>query len=238
MNVSFERIFRAPYSMPNGLQRTDEGLWVVDQISDRVALVEMEQSSGQRSYGITRMLREIATESSNASGLAYGDGSLWLAANGSAELWRTQRATDAKHGEILRVDPTTGATQARYDLPGLGGTHGIEYDRFDPGHLWLTTLKDQTITKVRIADWGIEAVLPLPYERAHGVVRVVDGLWVVFTSDRCIVKLDIVDGAVLAEIVVPAEMPEPHGLCADGHDLLYCDATSGWIVRIALGSGQ
>jgi hypothetical protein len=32
---------------------------------------------------------------------------------------------------------------------------------------------------------------------------------------------------------VPADAPEPHCLSADGDDLLYCDATSGWIVRIS-----
>ena len=55
--------------------------------------------------------------------------------------------------------------------------------------LWLTTLKSQTLTQVRISDWSIQRVFSLPYGRAHGVVRVADGVWVVHTSERSIVKL-------------------------------------------------
>ena len=41
MTPKIEKLFRSPYSVPNGLQVTDEGVWVVDQITDRVALVEL-----------------------------------------------------------------------------------------------------------------------------------------------------------------------------------------------------
>ena len=104
------------------------------------------------------MIREIPSDSSNTSGMAWGEGSLWLAANGSADKWRPARAHDAgkSMGEILRVDPETGKTISRHPLPNGGGTHGIEYDNIEPGHLWLTTLKDQTLTKMRISDWSIQ----------------------------------------------------------------------------------
>lgn len=227
--------FRAPYSVPNGLQATDDGLWVVDQISDRIALVEMTDPGD---YGVTRLIREIPSDSSNTSGMAWGDGSLWLAANGSAQLWRPPRDVDAKAGmgEILRVDPATGKTQERWPLPGGGGTHGIEYDHFDEGHLWLTTLKSQTLTRVRISDWSTQQVIDLPYKRAHGVVRVKDGVWVVHTADRVIIKLDLEDGSEIERIQVPDTCPEPHGLSAYEDDFLYCDATSGAVARIRLGS--
>lgn len=233
MARKIEAWFRAPYSVPNGLQVTDEGLWIVDQITDRVALIELENPN---EYGVTRLVRDIPTESSNTSGLTFGGGTLWLAANGPATLWRLPRPTDAQAGtgEILQVDPASGATLARYPLPGGGGTHGLEYDRYEEGVLWLTTLKSQTLTKVRIADWSVQQVLPLPYGRAHGVVRVADGIWVVHTSERTIVKLDLADGRVLDRLDVPASLPEPHGLSIFGQDLLYCDATSGWVVHIWL----
>ena len=236
MNSTITRAFRAPYAVPNGLQSTEEGLWIADQITDRVALVETGSSSDlsdqPSAYGVTKLIRDIPSESSNTSGLAFGDGSLWLAANGPSRLWRPARATDAQEGEILRVDPQTGETLARYEVPGGGGTHGVEYDHFDSGHLWVTTLKSQTVTRMRIADWSIQQVLPLPYERAHGVVRVEDALWVVHTSTRCIVKLSLDDGAILEEISVAPDLPEPHGLTAHDGGLLYCDAASGWIGKI------
>jgi hypothetical protein len=230
---TFQKLFRAPYAVPNGLQVTDEGLWIVDQITDRVALIEM---TGPNDYGVTKLIRDIPSESSNTSGLSIGDGALWLAANGPSTLWRPARKTDAapNSGDILKVDPASGATLARYPLPGGGGTHGLEYDPIEPDTIWLTTLKSQTLTKMRISDWSEQHVLHLPYKRAHGVVRVVDGIWVVHTADRVIVKLDVINGEELDRIEVPASEPEPHCLSGVGSDLLYCDASSGWVVRIMM----
>ena len=119
-------------------------------------------------------------------------------------------------------------------MPGGGGVHGIEYDHFEAGLLWVTTLKDQTLSKVRINDWSVQQVIDLPYNRAHGVVRVEDGIWVVFTSDRVIVKFDMRDGTELDRIQVPEWEPQPHGLSHYGDGFLYCDALSGWIVEISL----
>jgi hypothetical protein len=66
-------------------------------------------------------------------------------------------------------------------------------------------------------------------------VQVPDGLWVVHTADRLILKLDPADGRELARIAVPASEPEPHCLSAFGADLVYCDASSGWVVQVGLG---
>ena len=229
MNPKIEKLFRSPYSVPNGLQVTDEGVWIADQITDRVALVELTESSD---YGVTKLIREVPTESSNTSGLAYGGDTLWLAANGSGNMWRQVRPTDANEGEILKVDPQTGKTLQRYKIPDGGGTHGLEYDNYEYGYVWIETLKNKVLHKVRISDWSVQHTIPLPYDRAHGVVRVEDGIWVVHTSDRLIIKLDIEDGSKLDEIHVSNEYPEPHGLSLSGDDLLYCDATSGWVVKI------
>ena len=199
MSRTIENLFRAPYGVPNALQVVEEGLWITDQITDRVALIEIAEPS---EYGVTRLIRDIPSESSNTSGMAWGGGSLWLAANGAGTLWRPARPTDAEQGagEIFEVDPATGATRNRYPVPGGGGVHGMEYDPFEEGYVWITTLKSQTLSKVKIAGWSVEHVLDLPYGRAHGVVRVADGIWVVHTSDRVIVKLDVESGAELDRV--------------------------------------
>ena len=237
--VEFEKLFRAPYGVPNALERVDEGLWIADQISDRLALVDIAEPAqtapGHGAYGVTFRRREIPSDGSNISGMARGEESLWVASNGPGTLWRPLRPTDAGAGAgvILQVHPQSGQTLRRCFVPGGGGVHGIEYDHVEPGHLWITTLGQKTLTKVRTADWQVLHAIPLPYPRAHGVVRTREGVWVVHTADRVIVHLDTEDGRELARIEVPDSEPEPHGLCdwGDG-ELAYCDATSGWIVRI------
>ncbi|HCL27281.1 MAG TPA: hypothetical protein DIC52_02460 [Candidatus Latescibacteria bacterium] len=235
----FEKLFRAPYGVPNALERVDDGLWIADQISDRLALVDITKPGGDNpghaSYGVTFRRKEIPSDGSNISGLAYGQETFWVASNGPGTLWRPSRPTDAGAGAgvILQVHADSGQTLMRRPVPGGGGVHGIEYDRIDPGHLWITTLSQKTLTKVRISDWQVLHAIALPYVRAHGVVRTAAGVWVVHTADRVIVHLDVEDGHELDRIEVPTSEPEPHGLCDwGGGELAYCDATSGWVVRI------
>lgn len=231
MNVTYTKLFRAPYGVPNAIEMTDEGLWIADQITDRVALVRLDNPIDY--YGVPWLLREIPSESSNTSGMTWGDGSLWLAANGGAALWRPARPTDADAhtGEILRVDPATGKTLARYPIPGGGGTHGTEYDKFEPDTIWVQALKEQKLLKMRISDWSVQHVIELPYKRGHGMVQEEDGMWVVHTGDRVIVKLDMA-GKELDRITVPDDQPEPHCMTAVGDALVYCDASSGWVVKM------
>jgi hypothetical protein len=111
MGRTVEKLFRAPYGVPNALQVVKEGLWITDQITDRVALVEIAEPS---EYGVTKLIRDIPSESSNTSGMALGGGSMWLAANGPGTLWRPERPTDAQQGqgEIFEVDPATDTSTA------------------------------------------------------------------------------------------------------------------------------
>ncbi len=226
-----EKLFRSPYAVPNGIALAPEGLWIVDQISDRLALVALDQPN---EYDITQFLRDIPSESSNSSGMCYAHGSLWLAANGAADLWRPARTTDAvaHMGEVLEVDAASGATLSRHSIPGGGGTHGIEVDWVQEGYIWLSTLKYQTLSKVKMSDWSVVATLPLLHDRSHGLVRAHESLWLVYTNQRQIVEMDTETGEVGRIVQIPEDMPEPHGLTREGSHFLYCDATSGWIVRI------
>lgn len=219
--MTVETVFKAPAPYPNGIQFTDEGLWVADQESDRATLVDPANG---------RPIRSVETASSNTSGLTWGDGALWVAANG-ASVRREPRPTDAPKGmgEIVKTDSRTGRTLARFPMPGGGGVHGIEWDE---DTLWVTTLKSQTLTRVDPADFRILHVIPVPLPRAHGLVREGDGIWCVHTSDRVIVKLDVRDGREMDRIAMPEPHPEPHCLTTRDGQLWYCDAIAGDICRI------
>ena len=212
----FEPMFTAPCTMPNGLQATDEGIWMVDQKTDDVLLVD----------GDGRTVRRLKTETENGSGIAYGDGALWLGSNGPTQL-REKRPIDRGSTHVLKVDPQSGATLAAYPLEGVGGVrggvHGVEWAE---GTLWVTRPGIKVILQVDLSDFSVVHQIPSPLPRSHGLAWVDGALWCVYTADRVIVKQDPTDGKVLEQIEVPEPNPEPHGLTLWQGQLIYCDATS------------
>ena len=216
--------FRSPYAQPNGMQMTDEGLWVADQVTDRCALVETENINR---YGKTLVLRELDTESSNTSGMTYGDGALWLAANGPGAKYRPARDTDFPSGATVKVDPQTGATLDSWPMPHEGGPHGIEFDNYEAGTMWLATGK--TMSQVKMEDRSVIREVEMPYGRSHGVVRVEDGLWIAFTNDLCLIKFDIDSNEEMVRSDVPECHPAPHGVSIYEGGFIYCDSSTGWI---------
>ena len=217
--------FRAPYSQPNGMLMTDEGLWVADQVTDRCALVETENVNR---YGKTLVLREIDTECSNTSGMTYGDGALWLAANGPGAKYRPARKTDFESGATVKVDPHTGETLGHWPMPEEGGSHGIEFDNYETGTMWVST-KGNTMTQLKMEDRSVIRTLDLPHGRSHGVVRVEDGIWIAFTSNLVIIKFDVETNEEMDRIDIPESHPAPHGLSAYDGGFIYCDSSTGWI---------
>ena len=106
-----------PCEMPNGLQWTDEGLFVMDQKTDNVYVVD---ETGE-------VLRTIYTPTANGSGITVGGGYLWTASNGESAS-RPRRSTDTGLGYIYKLDLQTGEAVDRFRTPDGGGIHGIEWD--------------------------------------------------------------------------------------------------------------
>jgi sugar lactone lactonase YvrE len=106
-------LFQSPDGHPNGMETTREGFWIGEQTTDRAHLMSFDG----------KLLRSVETESSNTSGIAYGGGFLWMAANGKA-IGRAARPTDATSGRCShRADhqapPGTG--RRRRARPGVRG---------------------------------------------------------------------------------------------------------------------
>lgn len=204
------KLFKSPDGNPNGLETTAEGLWIGEQASDRAHLVTWQG----------KLIRSVETESSNTSGIAYGGGYLWMAANGKA-VGRPPKPTDATTGEVVKVDPATGKTVARYPIPGDGGVHGLEYT---DGGLWLTSLKIQKLSLVDPKDFHVIHQIPVHFGRAHGLAWDKGAIWCMHSTDRIIQKLDAKDGRVLEQITLTKDDPDPHGMCLYRGHLYYCDA--------------
>src|SRR5262249_57697682 len=58
-----ERLFKAPDLHPNALEAAADGLWIGDQVSERVFRVDWQSG---------KVLHEVQTESHNTSALAIG----------------------------------------------------------------------------------------------------------------------------------------------------------------------
>src|SRR5258708_40373856 len=92
-----ERAFRTPGAAPNGLQATSDGLWVLDQATNRVALVRYEDGS---------VIRRFDTETDRGSGITFDGAALWVASTYNRLL--------------VRIDSQTGKTLRKFDSPGSG----------------------------------------------------------------------------------------------------------------------
>lgn len=209
-NTKVELLFRSPDGHPNGLEATPAGLWVGEQTTDAACLLDWNNG---------KLLRRVETESSNTSGIAFGGGFLWMAANGRA-VGRAPRPHDATSGEIVKVDPATGRTAARLPVPGGGGVHGLLWAQ---DSLWVTTLRRRSLTRID-ATGKVLHEIPVTLDRAHGLGWDGTALWCMFSNDRVIHRLDPRDGAVLEVLRLAADDPDPHGMEWYQGSIYYSDA--------------
>ncbi len=211
--AQFEYMFTAPFGMPNGLQGTDDGLWIADQESDDVFLVDAKGT----------ILRRLRTEMENGSGIAYGDGALWLGSNGPTNF-RKARPSDRRGTYVLKIDPASGETLASCPLKGPGGVHGVEWV---DGTLWVTRPGAMVIQQLNTSDFSLIHQIPCAAAVAHGLAYVDGALWCLYRGDRVLLKQDPTDGSVLERIEIPEPNPTPHGLTFWQDHFIYCDAAHG-----------
>ncbi len=206
--VDIAREFCSPGPHPNGMQATSEGIWILDQETNQVALVSFSGES----------IKTLETESDKGSGITDTGAALWLASTYSRE--------------ILLVDRQTGETLQRFDTPGAveTGAHGLE---MRDGCLWMAVPPSATIYQVDVEN-GFEVVhsIPAPGERPHGIAWVGGDLWCVETNHRAIYRLNAADGVVREKIEIPEGYPEPHGMTMWNGDFWYCDAGSRAVCRV------
>jgi len=132
-----EKLYKAPDMHPNALEAAADGLWIGDQVSERVFRVDWKTG---------KVLYELQTESHNTSGIAVGGGYLWLGANGGTDR-RPPRPTDKPYGELLQADLKTGKTIKAYRPPWGGGMHGVTYMP-QTQTLWVTALSLNALSEL------------------------------------------------------------------------------------------
>jgi len=210
-----ERLFKAPDIHPNALEAAPDGLWIGDQVSEKVFKVDWQSG---------KVLHEVQTESHNTSGIAVGAGYLWLGANGGVSGRRPPRPTDKPFGEVIQADLKTGNTVKIHQLIWGGGVHGITFVP-QTQTLWVTALSISAVAEVDPKDFRVLRLRPARGDRPHGLDWDNGALWVLIAGDHLIQKIDPDSGKVL-EIVTLSRTsdPDPHGMCIHDGYMYYCDA--------------
>lgn len=237
---SVETVFKSPGPKPNGLQATQEGLWIIDQGDNKAYLV---------SYTNGKVLREFVTDADRASGITFDGEALWIGST--------------YNREIVRCDAKTGKTLARYFTPGAGviyktpwdppgrsspllknssapseparpaqpskptapntlgtGAHGQEWK---DGKLWMAVPPSRMIYRIDPKTWVVEQQFPTAGNRPHGIGWEGRYLWCTDSNLNAFFKHDPVTGDIVEKIQLADSDPLPHGMSIWNGMLWYCD---------------
>ena len=246
-----ETVFKSPGPKPNGLQATQDGLWIMDQgDGNRVYLV---------SYAEGKVLREFATEADRASGITFDGEALWLASTYSRELIRA----DARTGKTIRKYFTPGAGviyRMTGDSPGrssplvarqpgsgpapkpgraqpsqvggfqqgqvLGGRAtgtGAHGLEWRDGKLWVTVPPSRMIYRLDPKEWIVEQQFPTAGNRPHGIGWEGKWLWCADSNLNAFFKHDPATGEIVEKIQLAGGDPLPHGMTIWQGMMWYCD---------------
>ncbi len=203
-------LFDTPVRMPNGLQWFGDELFVMDQLTDDVFVLDKNG----------RMQRIISTETENGSGITYGGGFLWTACNGTASA-RPFRPHDDHVSKVRKIDPATGETVDYFRTPDGGGIHGLEWDE---GNIWLTAFNPKALILVDGNTYEVIHKFACDLNVLHGLALDGDGIWCSDRADKVIVKYEKITGLEMDRIHLPPDGPDPHGLTIKDGVLWYSDA--------------
>jgi hypothetical protein len=254
--VKTTKLFKAPPGFVNALAVAPEGLWLGQQkVSGPHAMQDYhlpEPADLHEAAWLVdwngKLLKTVTTNSRNTSGMAYGNGCVWMMANQDPE-------------GVFQVDMNSKEISHRQiplALPGQngGGSHGAQW-RGDK--LWIVANRPRLLLRVDPKSWAPEIAIPIyvtaEKPRWHDMTFDADGnIWQVTGNDSKsykegkpgLVKYDGKTGDVLATYDFVPGSCDPHGLEFHNGTLVSCDAgihpgwpnydspTHGWIFKIEM----
>jgi streptogramin lyase len=235
--VTTKNLFKVPDAYPNGIAITDDGIWVAEQKA---------QGYGQSGKKVReaawlfdwkgRKLKTVLTDSSNTSGFAFGNGHVWMGANGGAE-------------GVYEVD-LNGRLISHHQIPlgpanNGGGCHGLLYH---DGKLWIVANRIRAILRVDPKSWTPEFIIPITTARWHGIAWTDDvpggAIWMVtgssdinryvmqngklhHTTTCGLMKYSATTGELLETAEFEDGTADAHGLAMWKGKLYSCDAGVG-----------
>lgn len=245
------KLFKSPGGFPNAVAVAPEGLWIAEQKLSGAQAVAYHlpepKDLTEEAWLVDwqgKLLKTVKTPSRNTSGMAYGDGCIWMVANAPPE-------------GVFQVDMNSRLVSHRQIPLGPandgGGCHGALWQ---DGKLWIAALRLRGILRVDPTTWQPEFMIPFyqapDRNRYHAMAWDNGAIWQVVGND-CksyaeyrpgLVKYDAATGKVLETVDFLPNSSDPHGLAMHDGTLISCDAgihpnwpnndspTHGWIFRI------
>ena len=204
--------FRSPARMPNGLQWVGNELFVMDQLTDDVFVLDHTGS----------VRRIILTDTVNGSGITVGGGFMWTASNASnGASARPQRASDYNVANVRKIDLSTGETVGHFAIPDGGGVHGLGWDS---GNIWVTLTQSRKLALIDGNTYEVLLEFSCNLNVLHGLAVDGEGIWCADRAEKKLVKYDRSSGDVMEEMQLPNSGPDPHGLSIKNGTLWYSDA--------------
>jgi hypothetical protein len=231
--VKTRNLFKAPPGYPNAVAIAPEGLWVAEQKAQNYG--KDAKRSPEACWLLDwngKLLQTVLTESCNTSGMAYGDGDVWMGANGGPEgIYQTDMNSKTVSHRQIPLGPVDDG----------GGCHGLMWHE---GKLWIVANRLRGILRVDPKTWEPEFMIPITTGRWHGTAWDNGAIWMVTGSsdvDRYIekdgklvhtttsglVKYDAATGQLLETAEFIEGSADPHGLAMHHGALISCDAGVG-----------
>lgn len=223
-------LFLSPEGYPNAIDATAQGLWIGEQrteegigVSNDAYLVDWKG----------KIVRKVPTASRNTSGMAFGDGFLWMGANAAPNgIFQTDMGGRTVRHRQIPLGPADNG----------GGCHGVMYHH---GKLFLSALRLRGILRVDAKSWQPEMLIPCAYPRMHDLAWDNRTVWIVIgqsntdNSPPGLARYDAASGRLLETAEFIDGSADPHGLTIWNGVFYGCDAGihPGWANRQSRSSG-
>jgi hypothetical protein len=220
-------LFKTPPGYPNALATAPEGLWIGEQkLSDALARqygVQPPTDLSEKAWLVDwngKVLRTVVTQSRNTSGMAYGDGYVWMIANAPPQgVFQTDMDSKTISHRQIPLGPADNG----------GGSHGGLYHE---GKLWIVANRIRGILRVDPKTWTPEFMIPITVPRWHDIAWDNGTIWMItgnqsnsFAEGRHgLVRYDASTGELLEEVELAPGSADPHGLAMHNGKLISCDA--------------
>jgi streptogramin lyase len=215
-----ELLYKSPDRYPNALEAAPDGLWVGDQVSERINKLDWKTG---------KVLEDFIGEAHNTSGLAVGGGYIWIGCNGAgtaAQLREFKRPFDRDYGEVVQLD-MKGKQVKAYRAVWNSGVHGTVWVN-ETGKLWTVAPSIELAVEMDPKDnLRITRMVPIGGGTPHGIDFYDGGLWILAAADRLVRKHDPNNGRVLEIWQFGPEDPDPHGMCLHEGHVYFTDAGLG-----------